>query len=143
MRKVLTLVTLALVVTLAACAENDESTLVVGLECNYAPFNWTSTSEGVNIAQGAGYCDGYDVEVAQTIAEELGRELVIRKIDWDGLIPALTTNEIDVAVNAYILINHVDFFTFGDTIYWAFLNTRTARNTLFCNSSRHCHSSFN
>jgi len=98
MKRVLSILTLGLVVTLAACTTSDDSTLVVGLECNYAPFNWTSTSEGVDIEQGAGYCDGYDVEVAQTIADELGRELVIRKIDWDGLIPALTTNEIDVII---------------------------------------------
>ena len=36
-----------------------------------------------------GLVDGYDVVVARHIAEELGLKLVIKAIEWDGLIPAL------------------------------------------------------
>ncbi len=36
--------------------------------------------------------------VATYIADELGLELVIRKIEWDGLIPALLSSEIDVII---------------------------------------------
>jgi len=42
---------------------------VVGLECNYAPFNWTQaeqTSESVAIP-GGGFADGYDVQIAKLI----------------------------------------------------------------------------
>lgn len=89
-------VTLSLI--LAACGGPEEGTLTVGLECDYAPFNWTSTSEGVEISGSAGACDGYDITVAQEIAAELGMELRIRKIEWLGLIPALNTGEIDLII---------------------------------------------
>ena len=87
-----------LTLVLAAC-QTEEDTFVVGMECNYAPFNWT-TSEAVGqpIEGVDAYCDGYDVAVAELLAEELGLNLVVRKIDWDGLIPALTSGTIDAII---------------------------------------------
>lgn len=87
---------------LVGCTNNSASNeLVVGLECNYAPFNWTtpdSSETAIKIDQINAFCDGYDVEMATLIADELGRDLVIRKIEWDGLIPALLAGEIDVII---------------------------------------------
>ncbi|MGN1343511.1 MAG: transporter substrate-binding domain-containing protein [Traorella sp.] len=88
---------------LCACgsAKNDEkTTFVVGMECGYAPFNWqTSTATDTSVSLGnAGYADGYDVQIAKRIADELGLELVIKKIEWDGLIPALGDGTIDAII---------------------------------------------
>jgi ABC-type amino acid transport substrate-binding protein len=101
MRKVITGAVLVLVFVLSGCTEATPDTLVVGLECNYAPFNWTvqDDSETAVLIDGVNaYCDGYDVMVASHIASELEYELEIRKIEWDGLIPALISNEIDVII---------------------------------------------
>ncbi len=99
MRKaILTLAMGAFILTLAACAGSSEDELVVGLECNYAPFNWTDMEEGEDIAEAPAYCDGYDVTIAREVADGLDRDLVIRKIDWDGLIPALEAGTIDVII---------------------------------------------
>lgn len=108
MKKLLTAVcTLALVLT--GCGSSDEAevskntgkeTFTVGMECNYAPFNWQTneqTDTSVSLG-GAGYCDGYDVRVARQIADELDREIVIKKIAWDGLQPALESGEIDAII---------------------------------------------
>lgn len=73
---------------------------VVGMECNYAPFNWQSneqTDTSVAIG-GAGYCDGYDVRVARYVAEQLDREIEVKKVSWEGLQPALNSGEIDVVI---------------------------------------------
>lgn len=73
----------------------------VGLECNYAPFNWTQlddTNDAVSISGGGGFCGGYDVEIAKKIAEGLDRNLVIVKTEWDGLIPALNSGKIDAVI---------------------------------------------
>lgn len=73
---------------------------VVGMECNYAPFNWQSneqTDTSVAIG-GAGYCDGYDVRVARYVAEQLDREIEVKKISWEGLQPALNSGEIDAVI---------------------------------------------
>ena len=73
---------------------------VVGMECNYAPFNWQSneqTDTSVAIG-GAGYCDGYDVRVARYVAEQLDRDIEVKKVSWEGLQPALNSGEIDAVI---------------------------------------------
>lgn len=79
----------------------DANTFKVGLEAGYAPFNWTqmdNSNGGVKIQGAAEYAGGYDVEIAKKIAEGLGKELVIVKTEWDGLVPALTSGKIDAIV---------------------------------------------
>ncbi len=80
-----------LLLTLSATALAD--TLRVGMECNYAPYNWTQAEPGEHTVplSAGGYADGYDVQVARYLAEKLGMELEIVKTEWDGLIPALTS----------------------------------------------------
>lgn len=73
----------------------------VGMEAGYAPFNWTQQDDAngaVKIADNAEYAGGYDVQMAKKIAEGLGKELVIVKLEWDGLVPALQSNKIDAII---------------------------------------------
>ena len=82
--------------------ENVQSkgTIVVGMECAYAPYNWSQTTASeytVEVKSGM-YADGYDVQVAKKIAEELNVTLVIQPLDWDGLIPALNSTTIDLVI---------------------------------------------
>ncbi|MBB5182813.1 transporter substrate-binding domain-containing protein [Catenisphaera adipataccumulans] len=82
-------------------SDNDDDTFVVGMECNYAPFNWQTsdkTDTSVSLGSGAGYCDGYDVMISQEIADSLGQKLKVKKISWDGLQPALESGEIDAII---------------------------------------------
>jgi putative lysine transport system substrate-binding protein len=79
----------------------DKATFKVGMEAGYAPFNWTQPKDSngaVKIQGGADYAGGYDVEIAKKIAKDLGKELVIVKTDWEGLIPALESGKIDAII---------------------------------------------
>lgn len=83
------------------CAATAEGTLRVGMECNYAPFNWTQADPSdlaVPIEGGVGYADGYDVQVARLIAEKLGMDLEIVKCEWDGLTMGVTTGSFDLII---------------------------------------------
>lgn len=74
--------------------------IVVGMEVAYAPYNWAeanANSYTVKVSNGA-YADGYDVQIAKAIAAGLGVELEIKAIEWDGLIPALESGDIDMIV---------------------------------------------
>ena len=76
-------------------------TFTVGMEAGYAPFNWTQLDDsngGVKIDGNAEYAGGYDVEMAKKIADGLGKELVIVKTDWEGLLPSLQSGKIDAIV---------------------------------------------
>ena len=80
-------------------------TLKIGMECAYEPYNWTDTdgssfgavpisSEG---QQGL-YANGYDVQIAQYVANRLGLKLEIYAMEWDSLIPADNSGAIDAIV---------------------------------------------
>lgn len=74
--------------------------LVVGMECTYAPYSWTTTkqSDSSVALDGTNFCDGYDVLIARKLADELDREIVVKKISWEGLQPALEEGDIDLIV---------------------------------------------
>lgn len=102
---------------LAACGSDDTDTstsseggdgdqasggvLKVGMEAGYPPFNWTQQDDSngaVKIDSSSEYAGGYDVEIAKKVAEGLGKELVIVKMAWDGLVPALQSGVVDAII---------------------------------------------
>lgn len=106
-RNILVLIVIAMILTtlLVGCGGNnnesqvEDNTLVVGLEAAYPPFNWTQMDDSngaVRINGTSEYAGGYDVEIAKRIAEGLGKELVVEKIEWSGLLPALQSGVIDI-----------------------------------------------
>ncbi len=72
---------------------------IVGMECNYPPFNWSTlnANNAVAIDQNT-YCAGYDVVIAQRVATGLQRNLVIKPLAWEGLEPALSASEIHAII---------------------------------------------
>ena len=78
----------------------DANTLRVGMECNYAPYNWSTTTETETSKQisEVDYCDGYDVMMATELAEKTGREVEIVKLDWDNLVLSLQNDQIDAVI---------------------------------------------
>ncbi len=103
MRKILALIlSLMLVLSLAACAKKaGDNTLTVAMECAYAPYNWTQPDDSngaVPIKDSPDYAYGYDVMMAKKIAEALGMELEIVKLDWDSLVPAVQSGTVDCVI---------------------------------------------
>ncbi len=85
--------------------ETTNGVLRVGMECAYEPYNWTDmdgTSFGAVPISGEGkeglYANGYDVQIAQYVANRLGLKLEIYSIAWDSLIPAVNSGVIDAIV---------------------------------------------
>ena len=82
--------------------ETTTGTLKVGMECAYEPYNWTdtdNTTPGAVEISGEGksglYANGYDVQIAQYVANKLGLKLEIYSLDWESLIPAIDSGAID------------------------------------------------
>lgn len=96
------LMALSMGVALVGCGNesSEKEQFVVGMECGYAPFNWqTSEESDTTVSLGnSGYADGYDVQIAKKIADDLGMELVIKKVSWDGLPVALQQGDIDAII---------------------------------------------
>lgn len=81
-------------------SEDESNVLRVGMECDYAPFNWTQVEDSDTAVQisAVDYADGYDVVIASLIAEKLGMEVEVVKTDWDSLIPSLNAGAIDCII---------------------------------------------
>ena len=110
MKKIIAIIlSLVMVMSLAACSNGnavksgvEDGVLTVGMECAYAPYNWTQTDDSngavpISNVPGA-YANGYDVMMAKKICEANGWQLEIKKLDWDSLVPAVQTGEIDCAI---------------------------------------------
>ena len=92
--------------------------LKVAMECAYAPYNWTQGDDSngaVQIANSNGYANGYDVMMAKKIANDLGYELQIVKSDWDSLVPAIQSGDVDAVIAGQSItadrLEKVDFTT--------------------------------
>ena len=80
----------------------ESKVLRVGMECAYAPFNWTQLTEevpdgskAVPIYGSSDYAYGYDVMVAQKLADQMGMTLEVHKVEWDSIGLSLDAKEYD------------------------------------------------
>ena len=123
-------VAMMLCVTALFAGGNKEATsasgrpvLRVAMECGYAPYNWTQTTDAngaVPIADSNDYAYGYDVMMAKLIAERLGYDLQIVKLDWDSLVPAVLSGTVDCAIAGQsITSERLQMVDFTEPYYYA------------------------
>ena len=78
----------------------EKRVLRIGVECDYAPNNWQESKPSESnfpIANDAGhYAEGYDLQIAKLVADEMNATLEVRKVAWKDLPDALNKGEIDV-----------------------------------------------
>src|SRR6267142_5340265 len=81
----------ALVALVTSCALKPKSTLVVGMELNYPPFEMVDPQ---------GKPVGISVEMANEVGNVLTKDVQIQKMPFEGLIPALKTGKIDLIISS-------------------------------------------
>ena len=141
-RKIIALV-LAMVMCLgfAACgaAEENENVLRVAMECAYAPYNWTQADDSngaVPISGTNDFAYGYDVMMAKLIAEHLGKELEIVKLDWDSLVPAVDSGDVDLVIAGQsITAERLEVVDFSDPYFYASIVTLTKTDSAYANAA--------
>jgi len=84
------------------CGQQAENVLRVGMECAYAPYNWTQYNDnhGAVPVHGSSsdYAFGYDVMMAKYLADKIGYKLEIHRMDWDSLPMAVQAGTIDAVI---------------------------------------------
>ncbi len=84
----------------------EKKVLEMATSADFPPFESRNT---------AGEFEGYDIDLAQYIADELGYELEIQDMKFDGLIGALQNNRIDMVISGMSATDkrkqNVDFST--------------------------------
>ncbi len=98
------LAALPVLALLSGCSSTEvtNDVLVVGMEVNYAPFNWAESEENeytLPVQNAAGvYADGYDVQIAKRLGEILDRDVQIVRTAWESLIPDLQYGTINLVI---------------------------------------------
>ena len=139
----------AMVLSLAACGSSNSAksessteagkkTLKVAMECGYAPYNWTQSDDSngaVPIKDSSDYAYGYDVMMAKKIADELGYDLQIVKLDWDSLIPAVQSGQVDcVIAGQSITSERLQMADFTEPYYYASIVTLVKKGSKYENA---------
>ena len=90
MKKILALIlaVLFIMTTFAACGGNaEDDTLTMGTNAAFPPYEFTDD---------AGNVIGIDAEIAQAVADKLGKKLVIKDMDFDSLLTAVQGGSCDI-----------------------------------------------
>ena len=102
-------------IDISGVPELEDGVLNVGSDIAYAPFEFYQ--EGTEIE------DGLDIDLAEAIADALGVDIEFLNTGFDGIIPALQTEDFDVIVSAMTitderseLIDFVAYITVGTGI---------------------------
>ncbi|MBE6048485.1 MAG: transporter substrate-binding domain-containing protein [Clostridium sp.] len=100
-----TLMVGVMTVSLAGCGSSTKSDkdkldvvkengkIVVGMSADYAPYEFHA------IINGQDKVVGFDVDLANEIAKDLGVELEIKEMDFDALISALKADQVDAVIS--------------------------------------------
>lgn len=85
----------------------NNQTLVVATSANYPPYEHLQTLEGAGVEDSDAPKNeegrtivGFDIDVAQLIAQRLDRKLSVVDVEFGALIPALVNDEVDMAIAA-------------------------------------------
>lgn len=68
----------------------EKKKIVIGTDTNFVPFEFLN--------EATGEYDGFDIDLVKALAEEIGFAYELKPMDFNGLIPALQTQNIDMAV---------------------------------------------
>jgi putative lysine transport system substrate-binding protein len=124
-------------------AEGNENTgerkvLRVAMECAYPPYNWTQPDDSngaIKISGTSDYAYGYDVMWAKKVAEELGYDLEIVKLDWDSLVPAIVTGNVDLVIAGQSPTpDRAEKVDFTEPYYYASIVVLTMKDSKYANA---------
>ena len=76
----------------AVKAIKDKGKLVLATSADYPPYEWHLLKDGKDEIV------GFDIEIAKAIAEEMGVELEVKDLDFDGIIPSIASGQADIGI---------------------------------------------
>ena len=117
----------------------EDGVLTVGMECAYAPYNWTQMDDSygaVPIANVDGaYANGYDVMIAKRICETYGWKLEIVSSAWDSLTPAVQSKTMDANIAGQSMTaDRMQEVNMAGPYYYATIVCLTTKDSKFANA---------
>ncbi|NMA07137.1 MAG: transporter substrate-binding domain-containing protein [Ruminococcaceae bacterium] len=117
----------SILITVSCGKKKDDNILRVGMECGYAPYNWSQSddsNDAAPIADSKDFANGYDVMMAKYLADKMDMTVVVYKIDWDALPVALQSGKVDcVIAGQSITSDRLETVDFTTPYYYASIVT--------------------
>jgi len=87
-----------LALSVSACGSGEKGSdgsevpekITIGTDTSFVPFEFLN--------QDTGEYEGFDIDLVKAIAEKIGIEYELKPMDFNGLIPALQTGNLDMAI---------------------------------------------
>ncbi|SHE81346.1 ABC transporter substrate-binding protein [Alkalibacter saccharofermentans] len=113
------LVALLSVVLLAGCGSSAETTYEQILEDGEMTFAMTGAYPPFNFIDENGDLAGFDIDIANAIAEKMGVVAVPITTEWDGIIGGLTGNRFDMIIGSMAITEaRLEQVNFSDPYYY-------------------------
>ena len=117
----------------------EDGVLTVGMECAYAPYNWTqmdNSNGAVPISNVPGaYANGYDVMIAKRICETYGWTLEIVSSEWDSLTPAVQSKTMDANIAGQSMTaDRLEEVNMAGPYYYATIVCLTYKDSQYANA---------
>jgi putative lysine transport system substrate-binding protein len=113
--------------------------LRVGMECAYAPYNWTQSDDSngaVPIYGSSDYANGYDVMMAQKICKANGWTLEVHQLAWDSIPLAVQSGDIDCGIcGQSITPERLESMDFSAPYYYASIVTLVKADGKYANAA--------
>lgn len=91
---------------------SEEGTLVVGTSGTYRPVTYYNEENTLT---------GYDVEVIRAIGDYLELDVQFETMDFDGILPALRNEQIDIAANDFTITDErLEIFDFTEPYKYSY-----------------------
>lgn len=89
-------------------ATEGEETIIMGTNASFPPFEYL---EGTDIV-------GYDISISQEIAADMGKKLEVKNMDFNALLGALSTGQVDfVAAGMTVEPERLENADFSETYF--------------------------
>ncbi len=95
LHRVLSVICCALIALTTLAAHAAEETITIGTEPTFPPFEFVDSKSGE--------ITGFDIELMQAIAQDQGFDIKVISLGFDGLIPAVISQKIDMAASGFTI----------------------------------------
>lgn len=90
MKYILNIANVVLIFLLCSCgAEKNNNKIIVGISADNPPYEFLQEN---NIT-------GFDIELIEIIAQKMQKNIELKNMDFNGLIPALTSKSVDMVIS--------------------------------------------
>ena len=86
--RIICFVFVAILLSSCSSESQDKDTIIVATSADNPPYEYIKDGKII----------GLDIDIIEAIAKEMGKKIIIKNLDFPGLLPALSSNSLDLVI---------------------------------------------